>query len=64
MPTIFNEVIRHKARKLAKAHIKRALDDLKGGGQFNFEDYQREIRNNYWQRKSVNSVFDRAYDGL
>ncbi|MDZ5109715.1 hypothetical protein [Pseudomonas putida] len=64
MPTIFNEIIRHKARKLAKAHIKRALDDLKGGGQFNFEDCQREIRNNYWQRKSANSVFDRAYDGL
>lgn len=37
MSTIFNEIIRHKARKLAKAHIKWALDDLKCGGQFNFE---------------------------
>lgn len=63
MPTIFNEIIRNRAQKLAKAHIKRALGDLKGGGQFNFEDCQREIRNSYWQRKSVNFTFDNAYDG-
>jgi hypothetical protein len=63
MSTVFDEIIRHKARKLAKAHIKRALDDLKYGGQFNFEDCQRDIHNNYWQRKSINFVFDRAYDG-
>ena len=62
MPTIFNEIIRHKARKLAKAHIKRALGDLKCGGQFNFEDCQRDINNNYWQRKSVNLVFSTAYE--
>ncbi|GHS82983.1 hypothetical protein PAGU2196_38170 [Pseudomonas sp. PAGU 2196] len=63
MPTILDGIIRHQARKLAKAHIKLALDDLKGGGQLNFEECQREIRNSYWQRKSVNFVFDRAYDG-
>jgi hypothetical protein len=63
MPTIFNEIIRNRAQKLAKAHIKRALDDLKGGGQFSFEDCQREIRNSYWQRKSVNFTFDNAYGG-
>ncbi|AMM02796.1 MULTISPECIES: hypothetical protein [Pseudomonas] len=63
MPTIFNEIIRNRARKLAEAHIKRALNDLQYGGQFNFEDCQRDIRNSYWQRKSVNFVFDRAYDG-
>ncbi|WP_338920251.1 hypothetical protein V0M98_24435 [Pseudomonas silesiensis] len=63
MPTVFDEIIRYKARKLAKAHIKRALDDLKYGGQFNFEDCQREINSNYWQRKSVDFVFSTAYDG-
>jgi hypothetical protein len=63
MPTIWNEIIRRKARKLAKAHIKRALGDLKSGGHFSFEDCQPEIRNSYWQRKSVDFVFDRAYDG-
>lgn len=63
MPTIFNEIIRNRAQKLAKAHIKRALDDLQCGGQFNFEDCQRDIRNSYWQRKSVNCTFDNAYDG-
>ncbi|MFJ4442707.1 hypothetical protein ACIPZ8_11495 [Pseudomonas sp. NPDC089422] len=62
MSTIFNEIIRYKARKLAKAHIKRALGDLEHGGRFDFEDCQRDIRNSYWQRKSVNFVFDRAYD--
>ncbi|VVP04745.1 hypothetical protein PS900_03029 [Pseudomonas fluorescens] len=63
MPTIFNEIIRHKARKLAKAHIARALDDLKCGGQFSFESCQREIDSSYWQRKSVDLVFSTAYDG-
>jgi len=63
MPTILDGIIRHKARKLAKTHIKLALDDLKCGGQFSFEDCQQEIQKNYWQRKSVDFVFDRAYDG-
>lgn len=63
MPTIFNNIIRHKAQKLAKAHIKQALDDLKYGGQFSFVDCQRDISNNYWKRKSVNMVFDTAYNG-
>lgn len=63
MPTIFNEIIRNRARKLAKAHIKQALNDLQCGGQFNFEDCKRDIRNSYWQRKSVNFTFDNAYDG-
>lgn len=62
MPTVFDEIIRYKARKLAQTHIKRAVDDLRCGGQFNFEDCQREISNNYWQRKSVNFVFGTAYD--
>jgi len=61
MPTVFDEIIRYKARKLAQTHIKRAVNELMCGGQFNFEDYQREI-NNYWQRKSVNFVFENAYD--
>jgi hypothetical protein len=63
MSTIFNEIIRHKARKLANAHIKRALDGLKYGGQFRFEDCKREIESSYWQRKSVDLVFSTAYDG-
>lgn len=63
MPTIFNEFIRHKARKLAKAHIKRALDDLKGGGQFNIEDCRREVHANFWRRNSLNFTFDGEYDG-
>jgi hypothetical protein len=62
MPTIFNEIIRYKARNLAQVHIKRAVHQLMYGGYFNFEDYQREI-NNYWKLKSVNSVFENAYDG-
>lgn len=62
MPTIFDEIIRYKARKLAQAHVKRAVSELTYGGPFNFEDYQREI-NNYWKLKSVNSVFEKAYDG-
>lgn len=63
MSTILNEIIRHRARKLANAHIKRALDDLKYGGQFRFEDCEREIESSYWQRKSVDLVFRTAYDG-
>lgn len=63
MSTVFDEIIRYKARKLARAHIKRAVDGLKCGGHFNFEECQREVDNNYWQRKSVNLVFDMAYDG-
>jgi len=45
MPTVFDEIIRYKARKLAQVHIKRAVQQLTYGGQFNFEDYQREINN-------------------
>jgi hypothetical protein len=63
MSTILNEIIRHRARKLANAHIKRALDDLKYGGQFRFEDCEREIESSYWQQKSVDLVFRTAYDG-
>ena len=62
MLTVFDEIIRYKARKLAQVHIRRAVHQLTYDGQFNFEDYQREI-NNYWKRKSVNSVFENAYDG-
>lgn len=63
MLAILNVIIRHKARRLAKTHIKRALAELKRDKQFNFEDCQREISDNYWQRKSVNYVFDGAYEG-
>lgn len=63
MSTVFDEIIRYKARKLARAHIKRAVDGLRYGGHFNFGECQREVDNNYWQRKSVNLVFDMAYDG-
>lgn len=63
MPSILDDIIRHKARKLAKRHIQRALNDLMHGGHFDFEDCQREIRGSYWQRKSINFVFDKAYDG-
>lgn len=60
--SVLDEIIRYKARTLAEAHIKRAVNEIVCGGQFNFEDCQREI-NNYWQRKSVNLAFENAYNG-
>lgn len=64
MSTVFDEIIRYKARKLARAHIKRAVDGLRYDGHFSFDECQREVDNSYWHRKSVNLVFDMAYDGL
>lgn len=63
MSTVFDTVIRHKARKLAHTHIKRAIDSLRNTGQFNFEDCQRDISDSFWQRKSINFVFSKAYEG-
>ncbi|MDD1975216.1 hypothetical protein [Pseudomonas tussilaginis] len=61
--SIFNDIVRYKARKLAQKHVKRALHDFQYGGQFDFKECLREINNNYWQRKSVNMIFDTAYAG-
>lgn len=63
MGTVLNSVIRYKARKLALAHIKRALENLRNFGPCNFEDYQREINANYWKRKSADYIFSNAYKG-
>ncbi|MFJ2320016.1 hypothetical protein [Pseudomonas sp. NPDC087817] len=61
MVALLNEVIRYKARRLAEVHIKGAVHDLTQGQQFNFESCKRQM-NNYWKRKSVNLVFENAYD--
>lgn len=63
LATILDDIIRYKARKLAQKHIKRALLDIQGGGQFDFEECQQEINHNYWHRKSVNAVWGDAYGG-
>ncbi|MDT4815394.1 hypothetical protein FQZ97_484220 [compost metagenome] len=63
LDTIFNDIVRYKARKLAQKHVKRALQDLQYGGKFDFEECQREINRNYWNRNTVNSPFDTAYKG-
>lgn len=45
MPTVLDKIIRDKAHKLAQVHFKRGVQQLAHGGQFKFEDYQREINN-------------------
>lgn len=62
MPEFFNSFVRSKARKLAELHVKQALDMLRYNGQFSFDGFQKEIDNNYWNRKNINCVFERAYD--
>lgn len=61
MATVFNSVVRYMARKLAHAHIKRALDSLRDSGPFDYGNCLREINANYWKRKSVDLVFSNAY---
>ncbi|MDG6381302.1 hypothetical protein QCD83_20800 [Pseudomonas savastanoi pv. phaseolicola] len=63
MAAVLNSIIRYKARKLALAHIKRALESLRDSSPFDFQDCQREINDNYWRRKSVNFMFSNAYEG-
>jgi hypothetical protein len=62
MPSLIDGIIRRKARIMARTHIKHALNALRTGEQFSFNDCQHEINHSYWYRKSVDFVFEKAYE--